>query len=73
MPSKYPCCSDCGTKLKFVFSNIKAPNEHRVRFYSCTKCNVHIVRVKKQIKIDNLLDYNTFVAEFIFDNLAWKK
>ena len=73
MVSKYPCCSDCGTKLTHQLSTIRSPNEFRVRFYYCKKCDVEIVRVKKQIKINDLGEYHTFITEFVFDNLGMKK
>lgn len=40
-------CPDCGTKLDPIISNSKAPNNHRIRLYSCEKCslkkNAHVV------------------------------
>lgn len=49
MPSKFPCCTDCGTKLSFVISNIRSPNEHRVSFYYCKKCESDTIIIRKQL------------------------
>jgi len=33
-----PFCPICKARLSYVLSNIKSPNEHRIRFYSCKRC-----------------------------------
>ncbi len=73
MPSKYPCCSDCGTKLSFVYSNIKAPNEHRIKFYSCKKCDNDRIIVHKEMYAKDNRVYQIKIIEFVFAHLQKKK
>ena len=68
MPSKYPCCTDCGTKLTHVLSTTKFPNEYRVRFYFCSKCEHDIVIMRVQIKTKSDRTYNDKIIQYIFSH-----
>ena len=69
MPSKYPCCSECGTKLNHVISTVKSPNEYRVRFYYCGKCEVDIVMMHRTIQVKGERTYNKKIIQFVFSHI----
>ncbi|MBT4327585.1 MAG: hypothetical protein HOD60_11905 [Candidatus Nitrosopelagicus sp.] len=33
-----PYCPECKSVLDYIISNNKAPNDYRIRIYSCKKC-----------------------------------
>ncbi len=69
MVNKYPCCSDCGTKLTHVISNTKSTNEHMIRFYYCKKCDVDVIRIKRQVQMKDEVKYRQYIFDFAFKHI----
>lgn len=64
-------CRDCHNKLTYVISNIKAPNNYRINFYTCKTCTEkdgvpkNVVIMRTDIKAKNERTFNKLVIEFI--------
>ena len=60
-------------KLDYVVSNLKAPNEYRIRFYACDKCTrskghtVTIVITSRKIPVKK---YWEVINTYIFESLV---
>ena len=64
-----PYCSNCKLKLTHVISTTKFPNEYRVRFYWCKKCEIDIVMMHVGIEVKSDRKYNDKIISFIFAHI----
>ncbi len=69
MPSKFPCCSDCGHKLTETLSLVRFPNKYRVRFYFCKKCETEQVKIRVKLETKSDSTYQSMIYNYIFSHI----